>query len=217
MCSSVDIVYNSIKNRILESQYLPNEVLVESTIAKELNVSRSTVKKAMLKLENDYLVKIENNKSTTVRSVTKEEALYLLEIRERIEGLIAYKVAELDNIAEYPEMIEVMKMIDEMKKVLECGNLSEHSDINDSIHSVLYSLCPNREAIRLLDQINLQLRRYNKRTILISGRQENSYKEHEAIIEAVINGDKDGAEEAMRTHIRNIRKTIEDNYEVLFM
>lgn len=217
MCSSVDIVYSKIKNRILENEYLPNEVLVESTIAKELNVSRSTVKKAMIKLENDYLVEIENNKSTTVKSVTKSEVIYLLEIRERIEGLIAYKVAGIENISNDIKMKEARYMIDEMEINLQNGNVHKHSNINDQIHEYLYELCPNREAIKLINQINLQLRKYNKRTILIPGRQEESYFEHKNIIDNILEGNQLEAENAMREHIRNIKKTIIENYDVLFM
>lgn len=217
MCSSADRVYSIIEKRILENEYLPNENLVESAISKELNVSRSTVKKAMIKLENNYLVNIEANKGTTVRSINKSEVLSLIEIREVLEGYIAYKVAGVDGVENSKEIKLAKENIEKMQEVLEKGDLEKHSKMNDNIHNILYELCPNKNAVVLINQINIQLRKYNKRTILLKERQEKSHKEHEKIIETIISKDQNAAEKAMRSHIRNIRDTIEENFAVLFM
>lgn len=140
-----------------------------------------------------------------------------MEIRERVEGLIAYKVAEIEDISNNEDMMKILGELEKMKKYLNEENFIEHSKANDNIHHILYALCPNREVVTLIEQINLQLRKYNKRTILIADRQKRSYVEHKNIIDAIIEGNKEGAEIAMRNHIGNIRKTIEQNYEFLFM
>jgi len=189
------------------------ETLVESTLAADLGASRTTVKKALMKLVSEGLVAVEANKSARVKSLTVEEAVHYLEIRERLEGLIAYKVAQV--ITE-KELNTMQRIFSEMEKCLHEQKLLEYSNNNTRFHEVLYNACPNREAVELVLSIKLQLRRYNVKTVLITGRDKESLKEHAALLEALKNRDPDGAERMMRRHISNVRTILKDNYKLLF-
>ncbi|MBS7526968.1 GntR family transcriptional regulator [Fusibacter paucivorans] len=213
MSLSGEKAYETIKSRILNHVYVPSQTLVESALAEELGVSRNTVKRALMMLVNEKLVELEANKSARVKSLTLEEAVYLLEIRERLEGLIAYSAAKV--ITE-KELSILRSNLGEMKGFLAENKLLEYSGINDMIHQVLYDICPNREAIELIQSIRLQLRRYNKRTVLITGRSSQSLEEHTALFHALEGGDPDEAERVMRIHIHNVRTTLRDNYHILF-
>jgi DNA-binding FadR family transcriptional regulator len=57
--------------------------------------------------------------------------------------------------------------------------------------------------------------RYQFRTILVPGRNQASYEEHERIYEALKSKDETAAEEAVRNHIVNVRETINNNYQYL--
>ena len=213
MISPVDMVYDTIRERILNQKYVPSQTLVESTLSEEFGVSRNTVRKALMQLVNDKLVELEANKSAIVKYLTKEEALHLLEIREVLEGLIVYSAAKVitkDDIAKLREYLNVMKIL------LDEGKLLEYSLENDLIHEVIDNVCPNREAINLLGSVRLQLRSYNKRTILILGRGQESYKEHIELVDALESGDPERSEKVMRKHMSNVRETLMENYEVLF-
>ncbi|MDO4483749.1 MAG: GntR family transcriptional regulator [Clostridia bacterium] len=78
-------VYQDLKHKILHSGYAPSESLPEADLATTYSVSRNTIKKALLMLENDGLVVIEPNKGAKVRSYSKTEVLEYLEIREVLE------------------------------------------------------------------------------------------------------------------------------------
>ncbi|HYF82315.1 MAG TPA: GntR family transcriptional regulator [Clostridia bacterium] len=205
--------YEIIKERILDETYAPNEPLVESTLAEELGVGRNTIRQALLHLEGDKLIEMQENRSAIVKYPTKKEVIHLFEIRERLEGLITY----FDAVDLTDEDLNALKnYITEMKQYLSQSQLVEYSNTNDKFHKVLYEGCTNKEAVRLLKSINLQLRRYKKRTILITGRGDTSCKEHEMIYEALMLRDSDAAEAAMRKHVRNVRKTLVANYEILY-
>lgn len=213
MISPVEMVYDTIRRRILNQTYVPSQTLVESSLSEEFGVSRNTVRKALMQLVNDKLVELEPNKSAIVKFLTKEEALHLIEIREVLEGLIVYSAAKVitkDDIAKLKESLVKMKVL------LDEGKLLEYSMENDLIHEVIDNVCPNREAINLLESVRLQLRSYNKRTILIMGRGQESYKEHIELINALESGDPDLSEKVMRKHMSNVRNTLIENYEVLF-
>ena len=213
MTSPVEKVYKTIRYRILNQEYVPSQTLVESSLAEEFGVSRNTVRKALMQLVNDKLVELEANKSARVKFLTKEEALNLIEIRERLEGLIAYSAAK---VIKKQDINKIKRNLDEMKKLLDEGNLVEYSRKNDIIHKIIDDICPNREAIELIESIRLQLRSYNKRTILIVGRGEESYKEHLELIKALEANNPEESERVMRKHMANVRKTLIKNYEMLF-
>ncbi len=205
--------YEIIKERILNETYAPKQPLVESALAEELGVGRSTIRQALLHLENDKLIEMQENRSAMVKYPTKNEVIHLFEIRERLEGLIAYYGAK--DLTD--EDLDILKnYIDEMKYYLSQHQLVEYSNTNDKFHRVLYAACTNKEGVKLLDSIKLQLRRYKKRTILITGRGDNSCREHERIYEALKRREPDAAESAMREHIRNVKRTLVDNYEILY-
>lgn len=213
MISPVEKVYETIRLRILNQTYVPSQTLVESSLSEEFGVSRNTVRKALMQLVNDKLVELEANKSAIVKFLTKEEALHLLEIREVLEGLIVYSVTKVIT----KEDIDILRNnLVEMKALLDDGKLLEYSLKNDLIHEVIDNICPNREAISLLESVRLQLRSYNKRTILILGRGQASYKEHIDLIDALESGDPERSEKVMRKHMSNVRNTLIENYEVLF-
>lgn len=213
MTSPVEKVYKTIRNRILNQEYVPLQTLVESSLAEEFQVSRNTVRKSLMHLVNDKLVELQANKSARVKYLTKEEALNLIEIRERLEGLIAYSAAK---VIKKQDINKIKNNLKEMKKLLDERNLVEYSKKNDVIHQIIDDICPNREAIELIESIRLQLRSYNKKTILIAGRGEESYKEHMDLIKALEANDSEKSEELMRRHMANVRKTLIKNYEMLF-
>jgi DNA-binding GntR family transcriptional regulator len=205
--------YEIIRERILNETYAPKEPLVESALAEELGVGRNTIRQALLHLESDKLIELQENRSAIVKYPTKQEVIHLFEIRERLEGLIAYFDAK--DLSD--EDLNMLKgYIDEMKQYLSQGKLVEYSATNVKFHQVLYDGCTNKEGVKLLKNINLQLRRYKRRTILITGRGDNSCKEHERIFEALCRRDSDAAEAAMRVHISNVRKTLIENYDILY-
>ncbi len=213
MISPVEMVYETIRQRILNQSYVPSQTLVESSLSEEFGVSRNTVRKALMQLVNDKLVELEANKSAIVKFLTKEEALHLLEIREVLEGLIVYSATKVITKKEIDKLRDNLV---EMKVLLDEGKLLEYSLRNDLIHEVIDNICPNREAISLLGSIRLQLRSYNKRTILLLGRGQESYKEHIELINALESGDQELSERVMRKHMSNVRNTLIENYEVLF-
>lgn len=81
---------------------------------------------------------------------------------------------------------------------------------------MIYRVCPNRTAVDVTGRLKDQMRKYNSKTILVPGRDEQSYAEHLAILNAIKKKDAAEAEACIRQHIRNIRSTFENHYSLLF-
>ncbi|MCU6602211.1 GntR family transcriptional regulator [Peribacillus frigoritolerans] len=212
MSKQTDYAYEYIKQRILDGTYYPSQKLNESDLSEIIKVSRNTLKKAFMKLEQENLVKIEKNKGATIKSFSLDEIMNYLEIREVIEGLVARKTAK--NISDlHLETLE--GILDKMQEHIQTNQFDEYSKCNKAFHDIIYNASENPQAIEMIKVIKTQLQRVHFKTILVPGRKEDSLKEHTQILEALKKRDEKEAEEAVKFHISQIRNTIKNNYVYL--
>lgn len=206
-------VYKSLKENIIKGIYSPSESLPELELSKQYGVSRNTIKKALLMLEKESLVMIEINKGAKVRSYSMEEVLEFLELRSCLEGFIIRKAVPViseENIEALEEILATMK------HHFEHHELVAYSECNQRFHALIYDACPNKTAVEMTQNLKNQMRKYNTKTILIPGRDNQSFSEHSAILGAIKNRDAELAEALMVRHINNVRTTFENNYALLF-
>jgi len=205
-------VYHSLRQRILDGLFRPSESLTEVTLAADLGVSRATIRKALLKLESENLVVIEENKRARVRWFSIEEVMQYLEVRELLEGFVIRQSVPNLSTADLKEMRAILS---EMKKCLKAHDLLQYSQNNWRFHDVVYRVCPNRPAVDMVMAIKNQLKRYNIKTMLVQGRGEDSLDEHSKILSALERHDADTAEAQMRRHISNLRRVLRAHFELL--
>ncbi len=213
MASQIQEIYKDIKDRILTGKYLPTSGLTETELASHYNVSRNTIKRVLLMLERENLVTVEQNKTAKIKTFTIEEVLDFLEVRERLETLIINKALPYitpKHLSSLEDFLEIMH------SHLENRDLLGYSKTNKEFHNVVYQACPNRAAVDLTLNIKNQIGRYNLKTILIPGRDEESFKEHTEIYQAIKENDAQRAEELMSIHISNVRRLLKENYLLLF-
>ncbi|MCM3411857.1 GntR family transcriptional regulator [Metabacillus litoralis] len=207
-----EVAYQFIREKIMEGTYKPSQKLIESELAELIGVSRNTIKKALLKLEQENLISLEDNKGATIKSFSLEEIINYLEIREVLEGLIAKSAAA--NISE-AKLLELEETVEKMKSHLELNRFDEYSKCNHQFHSIIYEASTNIQAVDMVRKIKTQLQRLQIKTVLVPGRTLESFNEHQKILHAFKTKDSNWAEEAIRLHVSNVRKTIVDNYSFL--
>ncbi|MFH1007141.1 MAG: GntR family transcriptional regulator [Candidatus Latescibacterota bacterium] len=198
-------IYQELRNQILDGTLKPREHLQELSLAEAFNVSRPTVKKALLKLASENLVVIEENKRAKVRWFTVEEVIQCLEVRELLECFIIQQSGKLLSAADLEEMSIALN---EVKRALDEQQFLKYAEHIPHYYDVLYRACLNRPVVEIIKIIKNQLKRYNIMTFLIPGRGENTFKDHKEILSALKCGDVDGAEALMRAHISNLRMLI---------
>ena len=207
------IVYEKLKEKIESGYYSPAESLPEVELATEYDVSRNTIKKALLMLESDCCVTIEQNKGAKVRSYSRKEVMDYLQLRVELEGFLVRLAVPCFSDADIERMQEIFEQMGARR---EANDLMGYSALNQKFHGIIYSTCPNRTAADLLRRLKAQMRKYNTKTILVPGRGDNSYAEHAAILNAIRNRDAAEAEACVRRHVENVRKTFEENFSLLF-
>ena len=211
--NSTTMVYESLKDKILRGVYSTSASLPEVELANEYNVSRNTIKKALLMLENDGYVTIEMNKGAKVRSYSSQEVLDYLQLRVELEGFIVRLAVPCITEAQFQRLEGIITQMGQRQKD---GDLMGYSALNQQFHAIIYDACPNKTATDILIKLKQQMRKYNMKTILVPGRNTHSLQEHKAILEAIRLRDAARAEAAVRTHVDSVRRTFQENLALLF-
>jgi len=206
-------LFELLKQEIISGEYPPSSPLNEVKLSSQYNVSRNTVKKALLMLENEDLVSIEINKGAKVKSVSIDEVKEFLELRVPLERFIVEKTVPVISREALAEMGKILKT---MKSNIKERDLLEYSKNNVRFHAIIYTACPNKAAVEITTRLKMQMRRYNSRTVLVPGRDVSSFEEHTEILKAFRARDVGKAKELMERHVLNVKKTLEENLSLIF-
>jgi DNA-binding GntR family transcriptional regulator len=198
--------YDALRAAIVRGDLAPNARLVEADVSTTFQMSRGAVRTALIRLEQEGLVVREPHRGAHVRRVSDDEAVEILQARAVLEGLAVRQTAERIDAA---GAARLQACLDRQRELLELGDLLGASDANADLHAALLELSGHGTALRLIRALNSQTVRYQYRTILIPGRSAASVSEHAAIVEAVIAGSPDDAENAMRSHLFNVAQAMQ--------
>ena len=198
--------YDALRAAIVRGDLAPNARLVEADVSTTFQMSRGAVRTALIRLEQEGLVVREPHRGAHVRRVSDDEAVEILQARAVLEGLAVRQTAERLDAA---GVARIQACLDRQRELLELGDLLGASDANADLHAALLELSGHGTALRLIRALNSQTVRYQYRTILIPGRSAASVSEHAAIVEAVIAGRPDDAENAMRSHLFNVAQAMQ--------
>ena len=206
MRASTNSSYEALREAIVRGDIAPDARLVEADVSLTFEMSRSAVRTALIRLEQEGLVVREPHRGARVRKVSDEEAVEILQARAVLEGLAARQAAERIDDAGAGRL---QACLARQRDLLEVGDLLHASDANADLHAALLELSGHGTALRLIHALNSQSVRYQYRTILIPGRSVASVAEHAAIVDAVVAGRPAEAEEAMRSHLFNVAQAVQ--------
>ncbi|MGH3135857.1 MAG: GntR family transcriptional regulator [Gaiellaceae bacterium] len=198
--------YDALRAAIVHGDLAPNARLVEAEISTTFEMSRGAVRTALIRLEQEGLVVREPHRGARVRQISDDEAIEILQARAVLEGLAVRQAAErIDDRG----AARLHACLARQRELLELGDLLGASDANADLHAALLELSEHGTARRLIRALSSQTVRYQYRTILIPGRSAASAAEHAAIVAAVVAGDADDAEQAMRSHLFNVAQALQ--------
>lgn len=197
-----DVVYDQLKAAIVELRIPPGERLREAAIAQGLSVSKTPVREALGRLEQDGLVELSSFKSAVVTEYTAQDLREIYELREIIEAAAARSAAE--SMSE-KGLADLGRIATECLRLDEEGGGPELIGLLSEFDTVLFEEVSNRRIRAILDNLAAHLTRIGLLTAEIPGRNAASVREHARIYEAIERRDPEAAERFMREHIRSVR------------
>ena len=197
--SNEEFVYQKLKNAIIKRYIKQGTKLVETALAKQLNVSRTPVRGAIRRLVYEGFATYETNKGACVTEPTIEEIQGTFFVRTQLEKAAARLAAE--NITP-AQMNRLCNYLDEERDIFEKRDLDEYYRINDAIHLTIAQASGNPVLARyieeLLNRTKIYLILYDP---FFSMPIYPSIHEHQQVVDALNTRDADGVEKEMEIHL----------------
>lgn len=198
--------YERLKDAILVGDLFPGQPLTEVMLASRMSVSRTPIREALTRLEQDGLI-IRTDRGMMVRERSPEEILDIYEIRILLEAAAARFAAERRSEV---DVLTLKRVAAELER-LDTDDSDERAKANRKLHRALWRAAHNEPLTDLLQRLDLHLMRYPATTLSQPGRWEATLPEHREIIDSIERRDPEQAAEAATRHFkaaRDVRLTL---------
>lgn len=189
--------YIIIQQAIRNLQLQPNEAFLEREIIDMLEMSRTPVREALIRLEMDRWIRLTPRKGFSVEPIIKENIEQICQIAEALDG-VAAELATLNMEEKQLDMLD--SLIARQEKCLDENNLEAYLDADNQFHHLIVEYSRNERLQNIMDSHSDQL--YRARLFTINERKlpVRSIKEHKAIVAAMRAEDSKAAQLLMHSH-----------------
>ena len=195
-----------VRERILKGEYQIGEKIKESSIAQELNVSRTPIREAFKTLEEEGLLDYLPNRGCYAKGFTKRDVSDIYTVREALEEIAMTWACEritdeeIDKLEEQCELMDFYTKKRDVQKIL---------TMNSSFHDIIYTSTGSRFLAQVLRSYKGYLDKTRKSVFYREEFLDSIQEEHKAIFEAVKSRDKDLAVAAIKKHLASSKERTE--------
>jgi DNA-binding GntR family transcriptional regulator len=194
-----DRVRDALRDAIIDGEFKPGDRLIEGRLADRFGVSRNPVREALKALDTEGIVEIVPRRGAFVSVLTHAEICEVIELRAALEGLGARLAARRLDPAAAERLPSILKAGEEAEKT---GDIAELNRLNDLFHGALAQASSNRYLSNYIRTLR------GKTHWLFAGiareRALESWREHAAIMRAVLDRDAEMAELLASRHVTNV-------------
>ena len=203
--SIADQIFEILERDILSEKFPRGEVLTENRLSELLEVSRTPVREALRRLEQEHLIEM-TTKGALVIGISKEDIVTIYEMRLRLEGMAAAaKNASPSDIAELREILDMQEFYTAK------GDADNIKNADSRFHRAIYRASGSVPLCDTLTDLHKKIIKYRKASVSDKSRATESLAEHRAVLDAISRGDRANAEKLTVTHIRNAMQHIIEN------
>lgn len=203
-----DAVYDMLKRAIINMELYPGTAMSEQEISSRMNVSRTPVREAFIKLSKERLVDIMPQKGTMVSKINLDDVVQEHFLRESLELALLPRLIQRytsDDLYKLKELLILQKNAAEAKRS------ADFIDCDDAFHSVLFAAAHKEICWGVIDNTCGNLRRLRLMATWINGISTSIISEHQALLDAVMAHDVELAQAILKKHLYAVK----DNTEVL--
>lgn len=193
-----DVVCKTLRRAILAGKMPPGTRLLEVHLADEMGVSRTPIREAIRVLEQEGLVIMRPRRGAEVAKITVPQMRDVLELRTVLDVLAVELACER---ATDEDIKEIEKAAREFEQAVYDGDLHVMIERDTVFHRMLVAGSHNKKLIIVNHDMEDQVNRYRYETEKEASARGTLLKDHEAIIKAIKERDKNAASEAARVHV----------------
>lgn len=202
--SLADQVFEHLETDILSGKYQRGESLTENKLSAELGVSRTPIREALRRLEQEHLIE-ETQKGMVVVGISEKDLEDIFLIRAKLEGQAAAMAAKNHT----PEQLEVVREALEFQEFyLEKQDPDRIKSMDSRFHETIYKMSGSTIFYDVLLPLHKKILKYRKASVTDSSRAAASVAEHRAIYNALLARDSELAYRLVSEHLENAYKHI---------
>ncbi|EHP92706.1 transcriptional regulator, GntR family [Methylorubrum extorquens DSM 13060] len=198
--SLVDDAYAALKQAIQDSSFAPGYQASEQEIALRLGMSRTPVHEAVIRLQEDGLVRVLSRRGVVICALAPEDMREIYDVIIAVEGRAAELLASLPDAEREAVASELAGYTEEMAQAWQAGDLPTWGQADARFHRVLVERAGNGRMTRIIQTINDQSHRARMLTLKLRRELGASVAEHRAIIDAVRHGNPANAQARVHDH-----------------
>jgi DNA-binding GntR family transcriptional regulator len=197
----VEQIIGAIREAIRAGEFKAGQRLVVADLSEQYGVSFGPIREAIRRLAGEGYLDFTPHKGATVRGFGEKELRELFQVREAIESFVARLAAENIAHGDYAQRLTACHraLHDHMLD----GDAQKSSDVRQQFHDLLYEFAGNPYLKEAGQRYTYPLHRVHFIALAGQVRAEDSLREHDDIIRAILAGDGVRAERMMRIHLRN--------------
>jgi len=200
------LAYDAVKARVLSLDLKPGQYVTDSQVAQTLGVSRTPVREALRRLEQEGLLTNEARRGWRVCALSLEDIHEIFEIKRVTEGMMARKAA----LCTEPESRQALAAaLEDMQRAAQGNDYEAWRQADQALHATVRRMAHNERAGSIVGNLDDQWFRLRAGFVALEGRIERSAGEHEAIVSSILAGDAGAAERHMQAHIENVQQELE--------
>lgn len=204
-----ELVYRKLRELIVRGQLAPGTRIVETDVAQRLGVSRTPVRGALQRLQQEgYIVDSPalQQSRPTVAPLTREDERELFLIVAEVEGLAARMAAQRPSAQREKLAAELTAINEQFRKAAEAKQHNHNRlwELDEKFHRCYVEAGAGPRLLALFEAVKPQAERYERIYVSLLARDLSpSIAEHTAIIRAIKTGNADAAQHAVQTNWRN--------------
>ncbi|MFA9438184.1 GntR family transcriptional regulator [Uliginosibacterium sp. sgz301328] len=196
-------LHRHLRDAIIRADLKPGQALSETEVSKRYAVSRQPVREAFIKLAEERLVEVLPQRGTFVVKISIDDVMDARFVREVIEVAIVQEVA----LSATPALVAQLRDLLEQQRAVG-GDNERFLALDESFHKLLAGAVRRDHAWRVVENVKAQMDRVRYLSIEDATPMSIIVEQHTRIVDAIEAGDALAAAAAMRTHLREILKSL---------
>lgn len=196
--SQTERAYSEIRRRILENEMPAGVQVLEQELAEMLEMSRTPVREAMIRLAEEGMVEVRPRHGMRVLPISADDMREIYEVLTALESMAAEQVAARGVSQE--ELQALQRAVADMDAALAADDLRTWAVADERFHLLLVEFCDNERLRALVSGYWDQTHRVRLVTLGLRPKPVDSNKDHAAVVDAIARGDPVAARRLHRRH-----------------
>lgn len=202
--SLADQVFDHLENDILSGKYQRGEVLTESKLCAEMGVSRTPIREALRRLEQEHIIE-ESGKGSVVIGINEKDLEDIFLIRKSLECMAASLAAKNRTDEQLKDLKEALEF---QEFYLNKNDPEQIKLMDNRFHETLYKLSGSTTFYDTLVPLHKKIQKYRRASVENSSRAAASVAEHRKIYEAIESKNSAAAAKHASEHVENAYRHI---------